>query len=178
VIKTRWFAAWLVLLAACAVAYGQSNQGAGTWETFISEPGSFSVLMPGKPEVNESKQDSPNGPYTVHLFTARADRRIYLVGWVDYDPSFRFDTQKELEANRDKFVSAVKAQLTGTTKPIKLGPHPGIEFTAETEQVLFRSRVYVVGRRPYQLIAVRGKGTPEPPEEAKFFSSFAVTPAK
>lgn len=177
-IKTRLFAACLVLLAACAMAFGQSNQGAGTWETFTSDAGHFSVLMPGRPQPNEAKQDSPHGPYTVHLFTARADRRVYLVGWVDYDPNFRFDTQKELEVNRDNFVKGVKGQLTGTTKPIKLGDHPGIEFTAESEQALFRSRVYIIGRRPYQLVALRLKGLDESPDDAKFFSSFAIKQAR
>lgn len=158
-------------------AFGQNGgQGQGAWETFTSEDGRFSVLMPGAPQPNEKTADSPNGPYTTHLFMARAEPRIYLVGWVDYAPAFNFGVQAELEANRDNLVKSLKAQLTGETKTIKLGQHPGIEFTAETEQITLRSRVYIVGRRPYQLIAVRPRGAEQSAEDVRFFDSFTLKP--
>jgi len=97
------------------------------------------------------------------------------VGWVDYDPDFNFSVQSELEANRDKFVSGVKGTLIGTTK-IVLNGYPGIEFTAETDQVFFKSRVYIVGRRPYQLIAGTYKGQDESNNVARFLDSFQVKP--
>ena len=102
---------------------------------------------------------------------------IFIVGWVDYDPKFNFDVQKELEANRDNFIKGVKAKLLTTTKA-SYGTNPGIEFTAESEQAFFRSWVYVVGRRPYQLIAVSPKGATSSPNVARFHSSFTLLPAR
>jgi len=163
-----------LLLLACVAAAGQAQ---APWQKFTSEEGRFSVLMPGKPSPEKETKQSPHGPYTTYLFSARGDAQVFLVGWVDYAPTFRFDVQKEIEANRDNFVKAVKGNLVGTT-PIKLGTHPGVEFTAETEQVVYRSRVYVVGRRPYQLVAARVKGTDEPSDVNRFFSSFEITPNK
>lgn len=174
----KLFAACLVLFAGVSVCAQQpAAPAAGAWEKFTSAEGRFSILLPGKPEPNKQTADSPAGPYTTHLFVAKGAGQVYIVGWVDYAPTFRFDTQRELEANRDNFAKGAKAQVKGTT-PIKLGTHPGIEFTAEGEQAIFRSRVYVVGTRPYQLIAVWAKGQAEPPDVAKFFSSFTLTPAR
>ena len=171
--RRKLFAVFVVLLA-CAPLFGR--QVDAPWEKYTSAEGRFSVLLPSKPEESKDTQKSPYGPYTVHLFTSKGNGEIFLVGWVDYDPNFKFDTQKELEANRDNFAKGVKGTVLGT-KPIKLGTNPGIEFTAESEQAFFRSRVYIVGRRPYQLIAVRLKGAEETPNVAKFFSSFATPPA-
>jgi hypothetical protein len=179
----KLFAACLVLLAHAAVFAQQPTTTPPTpaqpvWEKFTSPEGRFSILMPGKPAPEKQTSQSPIGPYTTYLFTGRGNGQIFLVGWVDYDPKFTFDPQKELEANRDNFIKGVKGRLTGATTPIKLGTYNGIEFTAESEQANFRSRVYIVGKRPYQLIAVTMKGAAESPETARFFSSFALTPAR
>jgi hypothetical protein len=172
--KRKLFAACLILAAGVSVC-AQQPPAAVAWEKFTSAEGKFSIMLPGKPEPNKQTAESPYGPYTTYLFLAKDSGQVYIVGWVDYAPSFRFDTQKELEANRDNFAKGVKAEVKGTT-PIKLGTYPGIEFTAENEQALFRSRVYIVGKRPYQLIAMWGKRGAEPLDAAKFFSSFTITP--
>ena len=40
---------------------------------------------------------SPHRPYSTHLFTAVSPQReIYLVGWVDYSPSFNFGARAKL----------------------------------------------------------------------------------
>lgn len=163
----------LLLLAVVSV---QAHNFVDEWAKFNSSEGRFSVMLPGKPEESIDKQNSQHGPYTVHIFTAKAPGEVFLVGWVDYDPNFNFNSQKELEANRDNFVKGLKATILGTT-PITLGANPGIEFTAENDTAFFRSRVYIVGRRPYQLISVRLKGAQDSPNVAKFFSSFQIVPA-
>ena len=167
--------ALLLLLIAAALAH--AAQAVGDWSKFTSDEGHFSVLLPSKPEETKDTKDSPIGPYTVHLFTSKSASEIFLVGWVDYDPKFHFDDQKEMEANRDNLVQSLKAKVLDT-KQIKLDDYAGIEFTAENEQVAIRSRVYIVGRRPYQLIAVHFKPTPESADVDRFFSSFEVAPVK
>jgi hypothetical protein len=169
-------AAMFLLLSAALTAGAQTPAG---WVKF-SPPGSqFSVLLPTQPKEDTQTSQSPHGPYTTHLFTSiSSDREIYLVGWVDYAPSFNFGIQAELEANRDNFVKSAKAKLLGTT-PIKLGTHPGIEFKAELPgQADIVSRVYIVGRRPYQLIALTPAGRGPSANVERFFSSFQVPAAK
>lgn len=165
----------LVLLTAPSVW----AQTPADWVKFSPAGAPISVLMPSEPKKEEKTSESPNGPYTTTLYTASTpERELYLVGWVDYDPKFNFGVQAELEANRDNFVKAVKAKLLSTT-PVKLGTHPGIEFRAElTGQFDIVSRVYIVGRRPYQLILLTPAGRDASANRERFFSSFKLSAAR
>ena len=145
-----------------------------TWSTFTSEAGRFSVLMPGKPSDTSKTVDSQPGPYTTHLFVLRNGANVFVVGWVDYDPRFNFERQTELEANRDNFVRNLKATLV-ETRNVKIDGYQAIEFTAETDDRIFRSRVYLVGRRPYQIIIGSPKNVDDSVKINKFFNSFKVT---
>lgn len=144
------------------------------WAHFTSEEGRFSILVPKIPEETKDTVDSDHGPYTTHLFITREPSYVYLIGWVDYDPSFNFNRQKELEANRDNFVKGVKATLT-STQSLNIDGFPVIEFTADTTERTFHSRVYMVGRRPYQIVIGYPKGQSELAPIAKFFNSFKVS---
>jgi hypothetical protein len=146
----------------------------GGWVLFNSTPGRFSILVPKTPEETTETVQSDHGPYTTHLFITREASNVYLIGWVDYDPSFNFNRQKELEANRDNFVKGVKATLTGS-QTLTIDSFPVIDFTADTADRTFRSRVYMVGRRPYQIVIGYPKGQAELAPIARFFNSFKVT---
>ena len=147
----------------------------GGWANFSSETGRFSVLMPVIPEEKIETTPSDHGPYTTHLFIVREDKYVYLIGWVDYDPSFNFSRQAELEANRDNFVKGVNATLT-STRSLNLDGYPVIQFTADTVDRTFKSRVYLVGRRPYQIVIGYPKGEEDISLTNRFFNSFKVMP--
>jgi hypothetical protein len=165
----------LILLAVLTA----SAQTPADWVKFSPEGSPFTILLPSEPKEDKKTSDSPNGPYTTTLYISQSpEREIYLIGWVDYDPKFNFAVQAELEANRDNFVKSLKAKLLSTT-PIKLGTYPGIEFKAELEgQADIVSRVYIVGRRPYQLIMVTPAGRDVSANRERFFSSFQLAAAK
>ncbi|HUE83884.1 MAG TPA: hypothetical protein VMM84_17405 [Pyrinomonadaceae bacterium] len=152
--KTRTFAAGFLFLLMASTVHGQEHSSDGGWSKFTSEKGRFSVLMPGDPSENVEITDSPHGPYTTNMFTLSADNRFFMVAWVEYDPNFNFGVQAELNANRDNFVKGFNARLTGATRQITLEGNPGIEFTAERDDAFVKSRVYVVGRRPYMLVGI------------------------
>ncbi|HVF41441.1 MAG TPA: hypothetical protein VM936_00425 [Pyrinomonadaceae bacterium] len=164
-----------VLALLFLAALNARAQAPGGWVKF-SPPGShFTVMLPAEPKENKQTSESPQGPYTTYLYTSVGlGRELYLAGWVDYDPKFNFGVQAELEANRDNFVKNVKARLLSTT-PIKLGTHPGIEFKAVIDgKADIVSRVYIVGRRPYQLIMLTPAGLDSSAARARFFSSFKL----
>jgi len=146
-----------------------------TWTKFTSQEGRFSVLMPGTPKYTVETTPSDHGPYTTHLLTLRAPRNVFLIGWVDYDPSFNFNLQSELEMNRDNFVRGVKARLL-ETRSTTIDGYRAIEFTAEAPLRIFKSRVYMVGRRPYQIVIGSPKGEDDSADVDRFFKSFKVTP--
>jgi len=168
----RIAAMFLVLFAA---TFAAAFQGAGEWIKFESTPGLFSVLMPAQPTEEKKTTESPYGPYTTNLFLSKGKGEMYMAGWVDYDPKYNFDTQKELDANRDNFVKAVKGTL-GTTARITFKDNPGIEFDGTTPDYSFKSRVYIVGKRPYMLVAAFSAGSESSPNINKFLSSFELVP--
>ena len=143
------------------------------WVRFNSDLGRFTVLMPEIPTDKTETTQSEHGPYTTHLFIVKNSDNVYLIGWVDYDPSFNFNRQSEMEANRDNFVKGIKATLV-STRPLQIDGYSALEFVAETSDRVFKSRVYMVGRRPYQIVVGYPKDAPDPAIVNKFFSSFKV----
>jgi hypothetical protein len=144
------------------------------WVRFTSEPGHFSVLIPEIPTDKTETVESPNGPYTTHLFIVRRPPRVYLIGWVDYHPDFNFNRQAELEANRDNFVNGIKAKLI-STRATRIDGYSALEFMAETDDRIFKSRVYMVGRRPYQIVIGSPKGYDDTVNVDRFLNSFKVS---
>jgi hypothetical protein len=147
----------------------------GGWVRYNSVTGRFSVLMPETPEEKTETTPSDHGPYTTHLFVVRDTKNVYLIGWVDYDPSFNFNRNAELEANRDNFVKGINATLV-SSRTTELEGYPVLEFTAETADRTFKSRVYMVGRRPYQIVIGSPKDDPDAVAMRRFFNSFKVSP--
>jgi hypothetical protein len=145
----------------------------GGWVKFTSELGRFSVLMPEVPKDKTDTTQTDHGPYTTHLFVVRDTSNVYLIGWVDYDPSFNFRTQSELAANRDNFVKGIKATLV-STRALTIDGYDALEFVAETSDRTFKSRVYVVGRRPYQIVIGYPKEQEDPLVTNRFFNSFKI----
>ena len=144
------------------------------WVRYESDAGHFSVLMPALPEDKVETTPSDHGPYTTYLSIARDERNVYLIGWVDYDPKFNFNRQSEMEANRDNFVKGVKATLTGS-RSLTIDGYQVLEFTADTIDRTFKSRVYMVGRRPYQIVIGYPKEDATIAPINKFFNSFKVS---
>ena len=145
------------------------------WEKFSSTDGRFSVLVPLIPTNRTETVESEHGPYTTHLFVAKdAIERVFIIGWVDYDPAFNFNRQSEMEANRDEFVKGVKARLL-STRTVIIDGYRTIEFTAENDEKVFKSRVYMVGRRPYQITVGLPKGQEDSASVDRFLNSFKVS---
>jgi hypothetical protein len=116
---------------------------------------------------------SEHGPYFSYRFTVKAEGSVFVIGWVDYDPSFDFNRSIELDLNRDIFIKETKATLLNS-KNLLIDGFQCLEFTAETTDSVFKSRVYMVGRRPYQLVTRTKKGLDDSANVSRFFDSFKV----
>jgi len=173
------FAASLLILAASLVLNAQEHTAAASaaasdsWITFTSEDGRFSVLLPEVPKDSAETTKSEHGPYTTHLFVVKTAKSVFLVGWVDYDPSFNFNVKSELDANRDNFVNGLKATLR-TSNTLTRNGYPSLDFTADTADSIYQSRVFIIGRRPYQLVVGTARGQDDSANIAKFFESFKI----
>ena len=164
-------------LSAAMLLSAVSASMASDWITFKSDPGRFSVLMPGpeqpKADVTTGNQP-PAGAFTTYLFTQPTDKGVFVVGWVDYAPTFRFGIQAELDANRDNLIKGVSGSKLVSERAIKFGSSPGLEFIAESPALMIKSRVYVIGRRPYMLIAATRKGMEDSANVERFLASFKM----
>jgi hypothetical protein len=127
------------------------------WAKFSPDGGNFSILMPGNPKVEVENKIGPFGPYTSNLLSEAKGGTTYLIGWTDYPTNVSLNVQGEINATRDNFLKSVNGKLIAE-KEISLDGHPGLEFTAEMNSKFYViSRIYVVGNRPYQILAVTQK---------------------
>ena len=157
--------AFLILGSAAAV-------NAQEWTKLAPNGIGFEVMMPGTPKLSTETKDSAEGPLTTNLYILSTEEALFLVGYVDYSPSFNFNVRSEINANRDNFLKGFQGSKLLAEKEISLTGSPGIEFTADLPNGRFvTSRIFIVGRRPYQLIAVTTKGADQT-ATLKFLDSF------
>jgi hypothetical protein len=145
-----------------------------TWVKFSSPAGRFSVMLPVNPQEKVEQGSSTYGPHTLHMFTANGDNNsLFMLAWVEYPANFNFNPKLELEANRDNFVKTLKATVLNS-RHTTIGGFQSLEFAAETERFDIKSRVFIVGKRPYQIVYASQKGLPAQGDLDRFFESFAV----
>ena len=156
-----------IFIVFCFVSKNYSQE----WITFNSAEGKFSALLPVEPSAqSDSSTDYPT--YTTKMFLSRNKTDIFVVGWVDYESSYSFDPQKELEANRDNFVKGINGTLV-STKNTEFNGYKAVEFVATSGSYYWTSKVFLVGRRPYQLLVGSNTGVVSE-NETKFYNSFSI----
>lgn len=160
----------VALLLLLAVASSLNGFQTGEWIKVAPIGGGFSIMMPAKP----SEEVNPQDDFTSHLFSVTTANAIYLAGYGDYAPSIRLDVAGELAANRDKFLKSVGATLTDSNK-IFMDGHPGLEFTAESDQASFKSRIYLFGNRVHQISVAVFNGKDDTENVNRFFASFSFS---
>ncbi len=173
--RRLWPSALLIVFASLiAQAQETAKQPGDSWVRFESRVGQFTILLPQMPAEKIDIVQTDVGPYTSHLFNAKLNRTVFVVGWVDYDRKFKFGAQSELNANRDNFIKGIKGKLVSSNNTTFDG-YRSLEFTAETSDTVYKSRVFIVGRRPYQLITETSKGIDDSANITRFFESFKIT---
>jgi len=153
------------LVAALLVAAGGTAQE--SWKEFTWKEGKCSLLLPGKPM---EKKDS--------LLVVNK-QGVYMVYFADSPAMAKADaaTIKQLfDKTRDALVASLKGKLLGD-KDVKLDKYAGRELQIEAPKIgVYRTRLYQVGERYYQLILTAPKEVATSKEADKFFGSFKVMP--
>ena len=164
-----------LLLAAAAASLALSvGAGEGDWRTITADDGTFTVSMPGEPEHDVMRDDSPQlGRIEVHTFRVRGTPTTYLVGYVAYASEVPMDPRAELESNRDHFIQGVGATVT-EQHDIAFEGGTGIEFSAQSAGHEIKSRVYFRENRTYQLIAAVRKGERDAAAVERFLGSLRL----
>lgn len=167
-----------LFLALSALLAG-AGQGA-EWKTFESKEGDFRVLFPGKPMRQTQEIPVPGGKTKLHLFlVSPQDDRVYMVSYNDY-PEAVVKAQ-ETKTLLDNVVKGNVESLKGkvlSQKEITLGQkkHPGRAVLIENnEGAQYKAKVFLVGNRLYQVVALGPKEFIEQKETGKYLDSFDVT---
>ena len=161
-----------VLLTTVFVVLLASLANAFQVEWFKIEPlgGGFSVMMPDKPQEGTRIGED----FSIHLFTVNAADGIYIASYGDYAPSVHVDVDAELVANRDNFVKGLSAKMTDSQR-ITIDGRAGLEFSAENDDAVIKSRIFLFGNRVHQIAVAITNGRSDSENVKRFFASFTFT---
>jgi hypothetical protein len=153
------------LAAALLVAGGGAAQEG--WKEYTWKEGKCSLLLPGKPT---EKKDS------LQLVDKQG---VYMVYFADSPGMAKADAatiKQVFDKARDALVESLKGKLL-REKDVKLGKYAGRELQIEAPMVgVYRTRLYQVGERYYQVILTAPKDAATSKEADKFFASFKAMP--
>jgi hypothetical protein len=136
--------------------------------------------MPGAPKQKRLKDEAdPSAPEIV-TFVTDGKEGSFIVAYQDVTAATARKPSITLDATRDSAVEASKGTLLSGTR-LNLGRHPGREFTAEVplgdepKAGRLRCRIFLVGRRVYQIIAITPKADSNARAIEDYFKSFKIT---
>jgi hypothetical protein len=132
------------------------------WQQIGSQDGRFAVMMPEFPDYDVQDVLTPVGTLKLHIFSVSAEDSVFMAAYNDY-PEFIVnsgDAGKMLDGARDGAVSNVSGKLLSESQ-IRLQGYPGrelwIEADVDGQDGLARARIYLVGRRLYQILVAGPK---------------------
>lgn len=160
-------------LIAAVLPVASAGQDA---EPFTSKEGKFKAKFPAKP--SEKSQTTNGITFTMHISTTKDGG--YIVGIADLpipDGETAEMTQKRLDGARDGAVGNVKGKLIDSKEVTLDKKYPGREFSASLPQKdgLVKARIYLAGKRLYQVMAIGTKDFVGGKDADAFLDSFKIT---
>jgi hypothetical protein len=165
-------------LLCCGLVF--AVQEPAEWSKVESTEGRFSVVMPVKPETGVKDVDTAVGKLQLHSFGASGKVGQFMLSYADYPNESKTATQQEavLDGVRGGVLKGLQADLLSETK-VTLNGYPGREMRAtkmiDGGEVIFSWKMFLVGRRLYQLGVATVKADSESPDIQKFFRSFQLS---
>lgn len=151
------------------------------WKEFTSEEGSFKITFPGTPIKSVREKNLPTGKILNTWFEVALPKSYFALWYADL-PTESISNQEEINSHynyiRDGLVQSNLKLVT--EREVKLGKTLGREiiFTSP-EGITFKTRLYLIGKRQFQLITTFDsppKGSAETEKDAnKFLESFQFT---
>jgi hypothetical protein len=170
------------LACAVAIAAGCAPADARVWKTFAPEGGGFSVSMPGTPERRHDFAQHDSGTIETNVYTLLLpEGGFYTVADAALPPGVdtKGGAEAVLDSACDRIVDSASARLV-TKQTIFLNGRPGRQLEAVVPESAvagggtMRGRVYLVGPKLYQLIAVVPKPATTTGAVDRFLDSFVL----
>jgi hypothetical protein len=172
----------ILVLLMCSIASGQEpSAGAAPWEKFSSSEGRFIFLAPTKPVAASREVDSKVGKLMLYTFSSSSQVAYFMTSYGDYPNAASDSVQAEriLDGVRDGVIGGSKTTLIAEKQRWIRG-YPGREFTGSAKidgaDVIYSWRIFLVGRRLYQIAAATLAANAGHPDVAKFLDSFDLIP--
>ena len=166
----------ILLLNGAGLAFQEGVE----WPTLSTPEGRFSVLMPTKPETAVRDVDTAVGKLALYTFASSNNTGQFMLSYADYPNEVSNATQQEtvLDGVRGGVLKGLEAELMSETK-VTLKGHPGREFRAKKmsgdSELVFSWKMFLVGRRLYQMGVATTKADAESADIQKFFTSFQLS---
>ncbi|MBI3926935.1 MAG: hypothetical protein HY319_15470 [Armatimonadetes bacterium] len=148
----------IYLLLTVTTALGEDND-------FVSPEGGFAARFPAAPEPFQEEE--------LRGVVSEASSGVYTVMWTDLDPAV-----KDFKPEQVREVLAGAREAFGvnpTERAITLSGHQGLDLeVVDTDSVRYRVRLYLVGRRLYQVIYAHRAGEFDTALAEAFVTSFRL----
>jgi hypothetical protein len=146
-------------------------QEAPSWKSFTSKEGGFTASFPVMPEEKKQLLKTATGQMDVRVFLAEDKNDIsYVVSISDLPAKdYKKGTEEQrLDFAREGALNSSRGKLR-SEKKIMLDGYPGRDLIIDAENgSVIRLRLYAVGRRLYQVLAV-GPATVATSRDVTFF---------
>ena len=147
------------------------------WQTYVAPDGTFSIELPGKPTVETTQAPvEGGGNITFHLVNAGSGgSRAYSCAYVELEDASQKSPDQVLESARDGSLRKVQGTLV-TQNQLMVQGFPGLQYQAHGRaNSLMDSRMVLVGKRLYMIMAVAADGEKAEPETVqRMFNSFRI----
>jgi len=162
----------LALLLA-AIGCEDVEQKGVEWKPFTPRDGGWTATFPGTPE-RETERDA-DGSVTVDHGVELPDTDAYfIVMTTDFPETMEFPGAKTiLNAVAESFEDSLKSRKDMTVEGYE-GTEIEILMVEEGVEVVVTNRLFMVGRRLYQIMAGTRAAEPMPVETQRFIDSFKL----
>jgi hypothetical protein len=164
---TSLAAVCLFALAGCGASF----------EEYKSAEGQFKISFPGKPK----EQTQPGPGFTMKAVTVEGRNGAYVAAFGDM-PIPEKEPPAKIDDRLDGAVQGMATTNAGTIKSSNKitinGKYPGREFEiaiTRPKQGTVRGKVFLKGRRLYQVFALGTDSFASSGDATKFLDSFALT---
>ncbi|MCC6416828.1 MAG: hypothetical protein IT429_01120 [Gemmataceae bacterium] len=171
----RTLSALLLLTLAAATLAQEPSRPA--WKPFTAAADGFSVLLPGTPIEQKQKARTDAGAAATTTFAVALKEGTLAVSHTRFtdDTAQPGLQQRRLDNARDGLVSRSGGKLRSETRIELEKQYPGRELVLDgPKDSLIRTRLFAVGNRLYQLIAIGSPAWVNGKETACFFDSFKL----
>lgn len=167
-----------------AVVYGAIHLIRGgdklqAFESYRSEEGRFTVLLPGEPTRSTQTLNTPAGKIDLVMFQAGSKKSGFVVGYCDYPQEVIDESEpaKMLDGARDGAVKNVGGELIDETE-LDFHGYAGREVEIEVPgKATIRTRLILIDNRLYQIMVVSASAEILEEKGTEFFDSFSVDDA-